>query len=93
MRARIVILLAIVVLLLPGAMALADGGKPGAVAWYAVQPGTASGGGYSLAALAWQASGTASGGAYRLLAPVRATGRGTPCCCNCLPIILRNYQR
>ena len=91
MRARIVILLAILALLLPGAWALAEGSKPGLVEWYAVQPGTASGGGYSLAALAWQVSSTASGGGYRLLAPVRATGRGTPCCCSCLPIIFRNH--
>jgi hypothetical protein len=88
-----VILLAILVLLLPGAMALAEGSKPGLVEWYAVEAGTASGGSYSLATLAWQVSGTVSGGSYRLLAPVRATGRGTPCCCNCLPIIFKNYQR
>jgi hypothetical protein len=93
MKARIVILVAILTLLLSGAMALAQGGKPGPIAWYAVQPGTASGGGYHLAALAWQASGTVSGGGYRLLAPLRATGRGTPCCCSCLPVILKSYQR
>ena len=92
MKVRIVILLSVLALLLPTAMVLAAGGT-GPPVWYAVEPGTASGGSYSLATLAWQASGTASGGGYRLLAPVRATGRGTPCCCGYVPCILRNYQR
>ena len=85
---------ALVCVLLLASAALAQSGGPGPPgAWFAVESGTASGGGYHLATLAWQASGTASGGNYRLLTPVRAIGRGTPCCCNYLPVILRNYQR
>lgn len=76
-------------LLLVGSVALAQfGGPPG----YVVKQGTLSGGGYHLTSTTWQARGIASGGGYRLAGPASPAGIGTPCCCNYLPLTLRNYH-
>ncbi len=58
---------------------------------YTVQAGTIAGGGYHLTSTTWQVRGIASGGGYRLAGPASPTGTGTPCCCNYLPCVLRNY--
>lgn len=88
MKARTVILLAIVALLLVGSVAWAQsGGPPG----YVVKPGTASGGHYRLTAVTWQVRGIISGGGYRLAGPVGPNGTGTPCCCTYLPCVMRDF--
>ncbi|MBC7228126.1 MAG: hypothetical protein H5T61_13010 [Thermoflexales bacterium] len=89
MNARTVILLALVALLLVGSAAWAQPG--GLLSGYVVKPGTASGGGYRLSGVTWQARGIASGGGYRLAVPVGPAGTGTPCCCTYLPCVLRNH--
>lgn len=89
---RIAILTAIAALLLLGTVALAQsGGKADQSAWYTIEQGTASGGGYYLTGLAWRASGTAGGGGYRLLEPASPTLTGNGCCCTYLPCMLKNH--
>jgi hypothetical protein len=84
------ILITLTAFLLLVGVALAQSGRPGPDAWYTVEQGTASGGGYRLTSLAWQLSGTASGGGYRLLGPATPLLRGSGCCCTYLPCVLRN---
>jgi len=89
MKTRIAFLL-IAVLLLLGGTVLAQTGGPGSGPAMSVQAGTAAGGNYQLASLAWQVSGTATGGGYALLAPYQPALRGSGCCCTYLPCVLRN---
>jgi hypothetical protein len=88
---RTAILTAIAALLLLGTVALAQSGGHDPPTWYSVEQGVASGGGYRLTSLNWQASGTVSGAGYRLLGPTSPTLRGNGCCCTWLPCALRNY--
>ena len=88
---RTAILTAVVAFLLLGSIALAQSGRHDALTWYAVEKGTASGGGYYMTSLAWRANGTTSGGGYRLLGPASPTLTGNGCCCTYLPCALRNY--
>ncbi|MGB9640155.1 MAG: hypothetical protein ACPL4H_04535 [Anaerolineales bacterium] len=46
---------------------------------------------YHLNIITTQVLGISSGGSYRLSSPLGVTGTGTPCCCNYLPCVLRNY--
>lgn len=84
MKARTVILVAIVALRLVGSMALAQPGGPRA--GYALQRVTLSGGRYRLAGPGWQFSGAASGGRYYLLGPAALSGGR--CCCTYLPCVM-----
>ena len=84
-------LLALAILLLLGTVLVWGEGR-GPAAGYAVQPGTASGGGYRLAGLVWEMNGTASGGGYRLLGPVQPL-QGPGCCCLYLPILFKRYTQ
>jgi len=87
----------------PGTAAVAQplsplaGKEPGA--GYAVQPGTAAGGGYQLGGADWAVRGissaslgTAGGGGFRLEAGSGVRGTGTPCCCSYLPCSLKGYR-
>jgi hypothetical protein len=89
MRVRTIVLLIVVLLLLGGA-ALAQSREPPPVQ-YAVAQGAVSGGHYRLASQAWQVRGVADGDGYHLMVLLGPTGTGTPCCCNYLPCVLRNY--
>lgn len=82
-RAFLLVLLA---LLLLASIVMAQSSGAG---WYTVGPGTAAGGRYRLDSLAWQVEGTAGGGWYILSSPVRATLRGSGCCCAYLPCLFR----
>jgi len=86
------ILLAVTALFLLASIALAqlDGGS-GPPTWYTVEEGTASGGGYHLASLAWRVEGSPSGGGYRLRGPAAPALRGNGCCCTWLPCVLRTF--
>ena len=87
MKARLVILSAILALLLLAATVWAQ-------PWgqCVVPSGSVSGGNYHLTALTWHVSGTAGGGAYRLLAPSRPSLRGSGCCCNYLPLVPKDHD-
>ena len=85
MKARKVILSVIVALLLVGTIAHAQPGEG-----YTVVEGVASGGGYRLTALDWQACGVSSGGGYRLLQSDSPDLAGSGCCCVYLPAITRH---
>jgi hypothetical protein len=98
MKARTVIPIAIVAILLLGGVALDVPGnapavaqtcEPGPAARYIVEQGAASGGRYRLTSRTWQVCGTASGGAYRLLGPEAPALLGSGCCCTYLPLVLR----
>lgn len=86
MKTQTVILLAVVALLLVGSVAWAQSGRPPG---YVVEQGVLSGGGYRLSGPGWQFSGAAGGGGYRLLGPAMPSLRGSGCCCNYLPCVLR----
>jgi len=79
------------VLLLAGVMLAHANSGSDPPTWYAVEQGTASGGGYHLTALRWQVSGLAGGEGYRLLSPLAPSLRGSGCCCTFLPCLLRNH--
>lgn len=92
MKIRLIISIAMVALSLVSVAALAqlsDGGDLSTQ--YAVERGTASGGGYRLTGIDWQLDGVASGGDYHLV-PASPTLRGNGCCCTYLPCILRQSQ-
>lgn len=76
--------------LLLGAAVLAQAGAPSSPAAYAIDPGTAAGGGYRLAGGSWQASGPASGPGYRLVVDHRPL-QGAGCCCLYLPCVFRGW--
>jgi hypothetical protein len=73
-------------------LVLAQSGGCGSSVRYAVEPGSASGGGYQLASLTWYLSGTASGGSYHLLGPAAPRLRGSGCCCTYLPLVVRSFH-
>ncbi len=85
MKAKRVILLVVLTLLLVGTLAQAQPGEG-----CTVVEGVASGGGYRLTALAWQVRGPAVGGSYRLLAADSPNLNGSGCCCVYLPVVSRN---
>lgn len=99
MKARTVILVALVALLCLGGAALAQSGGAGPDQVLSVQAGTSGGGSYHLTSLtlrqsegdAWQVSGTATGGGYVLAVPYAPTLRGNGCCCTYLPCVLRSW--
>jgi hypothetical protein len=90
MKTRTAIPAVIVALLLLGSVAAAQSGGHDPPAWYTVERGMASGGGYRLTGLSWRVEGIASGGGYHLLGPASPTLRGNGCCCTYLPCVLRN---
>jgi hypothetical protein len=99
MKARTVILVALVALLCLGGVALAQSGRVGPAPEYVVQAMTSAGGTYKLASLLLrqaqgaplQVSGTATGGGYVLAIPSAPTLRGSGCCCIYLPCVLRAW--
>lgn len=90
MKIRTVVLAVTVVVLLVSTGASAHSGEHDPPAWYTVEQGVASGGGYHLAGLTWRVSGAASGGGYRLLGPAAPALRGNGCCCTWLPCVVSN---
>ena len=90
MKSGIAIVVVVTVLLL-GTAVVAQTGGPGPPAWYTVEQGTASGGGYRLTNLAWPVCGTASGGGYRLGGPIAPASSESGCCCVYLPVVLKSY--
>ncbi len=90
MKARVIVLAALIILLLAGSAALAQPEKQAQPTWYMVERGITSGGGYHLLGLAWQVNGAASGGKYHLLNPLSPAGSENGCCCTFLPCVLRS---
>ena len=58
---------------------------------YAVECGTASGGGYRLTSATWQIRGSADGGGYTLWQPASLATSGSGCCCDYVPLLLQNH--
>jgi hypothetical protein len=87
MRAIIPVAVLLLILLASAALVQADVRQPAGA--LTAQAGVASGGGYRLTSLVWQASGTASGGDYRLLTVSRPRLTGNGCCCIYLPCLQR----
>ncbi len=75
-------------LLLSSAAALAGPEKSSA---YVIEQGTASGGGYALAAGTWQIAGTSSGGGISLQPAGGSILQGAGCCCTYLPCLFRQH--
>ena len=100
-RVAMVMIVALAALLLAGGLTAAEPigttGQPpagkDAAGGYAVQAGTAAGGGYQLATgwQDWSVRGAAGGGSYRLDVVGAVRGTGTPCCCSYLPCALKGY--
>ena len=95
MKARIVILVAVVLLLVttgvPQTIAPAAAQSGGQAA---IQSGVASGGSYHLTSFegkAVSAVAVASGGGYRLLRAPETPASGSGCCCTYLPCVPRRY--
>jgi hypothetical protein len=88
MKARIVLLVAALVLLLLGGVLPAQSGKADVPPVYAVAQGSAAGGDYYLAGGTWQVSGIVTAPGYRLqwAWPLQAAG----CCCVWLPCTPRS---
>ncbi|MBN1139774.1 MAG: hypothetical protein JXM73_24595 [Anaerolineae bacterium] len=99
MKARTVILAALVTLVCLGSVTSAQSGGAGPAPEYVVQAMTSVGGTYQLASLplrqtqgdAWQVSGTATGAGYVLTIPSAPALRGSGCCCTHLPCALRDW--
>jgi len=88
MRLKTKIILASIAILLIISLALAQTGK---TAETVIQQNTHPSRVYYLTSIKVQVLGITSGGGYYLSNPFSITGSGTPCCCNYLPCILRNY--
>ena len=89
MKARFVLLLAILALLLLGSGMLALAGGPATSTQSYFEPRIAAGGGYRLAGLSWESRGTPGGEGYRLWGPA-VPQQGGGCCCAYLPCTMRN---
>ena len=90
MKTRTTILIAVMALLLLGAVASAQTSQPGQSLEYTVQAVTVAGGRYQLIGLGSQLGSTSSGGAYRLLSLAASSASSdSGCCCTYLPCILR----
>lgn len=86
MKARMILLLAVVVLLLAVArfVVAEQGGQ------YVLETGRGLSSSTQPTTLEWQVRGQASGGAYYLSSPAMPEQRGSGCCCTYLPVLLRN---
>lgn len=86
MKARLIVLLAVVVLLLAvGRFVLAEQGGQ-----YVLQSGRGLRASSQPTTLEWQVRGQANGGAYSLSSAAMPELRGSGCCCTYLPALLRS---
>lgn len=89
MKARIVILIVVLVFLFAGSVATAQPNGQGPSVLYTVQQGVMGSESYHLTSLTWEVGGVVSGTGYHLTSPSSPAGTGTPCCCSYLPCIVR----
>ena len=97
-RSTFIVVLALVCsLLLAGAASAQSRSTSDPATLYNVEPGDASGGGYTLSSVGWRVSGTLTGGGYQLPDPLVPNASPPPsaevgCCCTYIPCTLRNYR-